>query len=95
MKYTASKIQIHSLKKRLKKSIESGDFSNFVRAQSLLRIDCSNNSIEAVDSQAGKSHECVRQWLSAFLEKGVKSLKIKSPAGRRPKLSKSQCKELK
>ena len=95
MKYSASKNQIHAIKRKLKEFGDAGDFSGFLRAQSMLRLFCSDDSIEAIASDIGKSHECVRLWLCDFLEKGVKSLKLKLRSGRQPKLSKSQCKELK
>lgn len=95
MKYTASKKQINAIKKRLKDFGDAGDFLGFLRSQSLLRLFCSDDSIETIASNTGKSHECVRLWLRDFLEKGVKSLKLKLRSGRQPKLSKSQCKELK
>ena len=95
MKYSASKNQIHAIKKRINEFGDAGDFTGFIRSQSLLRIFCSNHSIGTIASDIGKSYECVRLWLCGFLEKGVKSLKLKLRSGRQPKLSKSQCRELK
>lgn len=95
MNYTASKLQINSIFKRLETSIKIGDFMTYQKCQALLMIFEFSKSIEDAATLIGKTYETLRIWLKEYLTYGLKSLQIKFPTGRQPKLSKAQCKELK
>jgi transposase len=95
MKYTASNTQKKSLLCRITAAANSEDFSSYLRAQTIYRIVNDNLSIHEAAKFSAKTSECVRLWLAAFLEHGVRSIKIKRQLGRQPKLSKSQCREIK
>ena len=94
MKYSASKAQINALDLKVERAIEHGDFSTMLRGQSLLMIFHLGLSIKDAAQHVKRSEECVRLWLVAFLADGISSLKIKLPRGRQPKISQSQCREL-
>ncbi len=95
MNITATKVQIHALNLYMKKSIDLGDFSTFQKSQALIMLLDSKLTISEIASYIGKTYECIRLWVTDFILYGLKSLKIKSPRGRQPKLTKSQLKKLK
>jgi len=51
-------------------------------------------SYSVIGSNLRVTEESIRQWVVAFLLKGVSGLKSKKPSGRPPKLTKTQKKEL-
>lgn len=95
MKYTASKLQINAIHDRLAKAVQFGDFPASQKCQALLMILEFGNTLDDVASFLVKSYETIRIWLKDFMINGIKSLKIKLSPGRQPKLTKSQCNELK
>ena len=94
MKYTASKRQKEAILNRMHKAGEGGDFKVYQKCIALLSIFSGELSLSECAERLGKSYEYVRSTIVSFLIDGMKSLKIKRPVGRQPKLSKSQCLEL-
>jgi transposase len=95
MKFTASKLQLRAIFAKLEKAAEFGDFPLFLRTQGLLLVLQEGLGFDAAAQYVKRSGESLRQWVAAFFEHGIDSLKIKTPVGRQPKLTKAQCKELK
>jgi transposase len=95
MNITTNKSQMNALNCHMKKSINSGDFSTFQKTQALLFYFDSKLSMSEISLYIDKSYECIRLWVTDFILYGIKSLKIKRPRGRQPKLTKTQLKQLK
>ena len=94
MKYTASSAQKKSIKNKMISAGEKGDFKVYRRCIALLLILSDGMSFNEVADRLSISYESVRKILEMYMERGIKSLKIKPPVGRQPKLTKSQCREL-
>lgn len=94
MKYTASKKQKKAILARMHKAGENGDFKVYQKCSALILIFADGLGLLAVAERLGRSYEYVRSTIASFLLEGMRSLKIKRPIGRQPKLSKTQCLEL-
>jgi transposase len=93
-KFTISKRQLKVILRKASLARDYGNFEVMMRCQALQLLFVQQLSLSEIGIVVQRSTECVRTWVIAFAEKGVKSLKLRSPIGRQPKMNKAQCKEL-
>lgn len=95
MKITVSQAQLRAITSRLEKASECGDFVLYQRAQGLLLVFQAGMNFNDAAKYLKSVAESVRRWVCEFMEFGLSSLKVKIYPGRQPKLSKTQCRNLK
>jgi transposase len=88
-----SKQRKDKLRKKLKVAEKAGDLALVRRLLSILAMG-EGKRINEVATILGVSGEAVRDWIKRFFIGGLRGLDSKRPPGRRPKLNKTQRKEL-
>ena len=90
----ASKRQIKAIERKRDLAESMGDVRTLYKCQALLIYFRADIALHSIAEICGVTYETVRQWVCQFACDGIKSLAIRRPRGRQPKLSKAQCRRL-
>ena len=89
------KRKLKSLLSLYKKCELSGDVRGLVRSHALLMYFNNHCSMAEIGVSLNKSAETIRLWIHDYIVNGIRSINIKWPRGRQPKLTKDDMKSLK
>lgn len=94
IKIRHSRKKVKELMSLLQRAYECGDIRGVKQISAILHIH-EKQPVKAVAEVFGVTVQTVYNWIKAFLLEGCASFQLKRSPGRKPKLSKSQKRELK